>query len=351
MLSLLLSLPALAAEPADADRFVVRPTGWLRPSFVYLQDADELVTDQDGFELEARLGAQAAFADWLTARVELELAPEPSLKDAAAVIAPLPWLRAELGQFKLPGSVHYLASDTRRLLPQSPQVAGEVDTRDLGAALTLALPGKEGALAAFTSGVFNGEGANKAQNVNQRYLFAQRLLVTPFGARPSVFEGTDGELYLGVGGVWLYNYQGDDLTAEESNTYGGDLQLAWGPLSAQGEFLAGDHAFANPSVANYAWRGWYGQVASFVPAPWVRDHVELVARVGQHDPDLDAEGAVGSPTAPSALEVSGGLNLYARAGAVPLHDLKLQVGYTHLEELEGASVGNDSLAVAATARF
>ena len=116
--------------------------------------------------------------------------------------------------------------------PESPRAVGELTSRDLGAAATLSLPIAGRNVASVTSGVYNGEGANRVQNVNQDFLFVQRLLVTPFGARATAMEGTDGATYLGVGGGWLYNRIGEDVTLEEVNQYVAEVQAAWRWLDA-----------------------------------------------------------------------------------------------------------------------
>lgn len=338
------------AQAHAASPVAIEPTGWVRPGFNWLQDSDAIPTDQDGFVLAARIGAEARYATLVTARLELDLAPEPSLKDAVATVRPAPWLQVGAGQFKVPVSIHQLTSDTRRLLPGDPLVSADLPTRDIGAAATLMLPGAR-PLVAITTSAFNGEGANRLQNVNQSFLLAQRLVVTPFGVRAPVAEGTDGQLYLGIGGGWVYDKTGDASTLTETNDYAGDVQFAWRMLSAQGELAAGQRVYANPDLDNTGFWGGYGQVASFLPTHWGLRHLEVVARGGISEPDTVHEGAAGGQIRPRTVEITGGLNLYARLDGVPLHDLKLQAAYTHYAELEGDDVPDDGVSIVGTARF
>lgn len=347
MLYVTLLATALAGEDSPVQ---VTPFGWVRPGYTWIQDDDVVVTDQDGFVLQSRFGLEASFPRKVSARVDVDLTPEPTLKDATASWTPNACFKLDAGQFKVPISIGHLAPDSRRVFPILPLLVQQVSGRDLGVAATGSLPLAGRTRAAFTSAVMNGEGSNKVQNVNQRYLYAQRLLITPFGTRP-ITEGAGGELYLGFGGSWVYNLQGEGTTAEEINWVGGDLQLAWKGVSAQGEFLRGDHRFANATVQDYAVSGFYGQLGSFVPAPWAREHLEVLVRVGQHDANTEVSSDATLQFAPATTELSGGVNLYARALPAAIQDLKLQVAYTRYDETEGAEIANDQIQAQATIRF
>lgn len=348
---LLAALSALAAPPAAAPP-EVRVWGLAIPAVGWLQDDETSLTDQDGFTLFAEAGADAVYESaHLGVRLSTGLLPEVYLKDAALVWQPVPYVRVDAGQFKVPLGVGYLASESRRQLPWLAAAPAEVATRDLGVTVTGALVLGDRSWAQYTTGAFDGEGPNRIQNVNQRFLFTQRLLVTPFGARTRTFESSDGSLYLGVGGGWTWNIVGEDATAEEINQYAGELQFAWKPISLQAELLAGDHVYANQDLDDYAFLGGYGQLGLFVPVGWAARHVELVARVGWDDPDTGQVGAPEGPILPATLEVAGGLVLYAFADPARFHDLKFQVAYAHHDETEGSDAANDRLVSQAVARF
>lgn len=347
MVSLFILSAAFAGDESPVE---VTPYGWVRPGFAWIQDDDLVVTDQDGFVLAARFGLEAAFPKGFSAEIEADLTPEPILRDAAATWRPNDWVSVHAGQFKVPVSVGHLVSDARRLMPEASLLVQEVQGRDVGAAVTLSLPVDGERRAALTSAVMNGEGANKIQNVNQRFLFAQRVVVTPLGGRPMT-EGVTEHPFLSIGGSWVYNLVGEGTTAEELNWVVADLQGAYDVVSVQGEFLWGDHYFANATVQDYQVSGFYGQVASFVPVGWAKQHLEVVARAGQHDANSEVTTDTTLQFAPSTLELSGGVNLYARKLPHAIQDLKLQVAYTHYRELEGLDIGNDGLQAQATVRF
>ncbi len=333
----------------------MRPYGFVIPSFTTIQDDPNAITAQDGFQLEARLGAEAKFdggrPGLLGANLEIDLTPTPLLKDTYVYLHPLPFLRFDLGQFKVPYSVGYLASDTRRLLPATPASLSGSTNRDMGFMVTGTVPVHGKTVATVQAGAFNGEGPDRLQNVNQRFLYAVRGVITPFGAREKVFEGSDGNLYLGVGGAYLYNWIGDGDSSEEINQYAGEAQFAWRLISVQGEFLYGQHAYASAAVSDFNSSGWYGTVSSFIPARWCRKHLQLVARVGENEPD---DQVVGDPTGqvlPKALEVTGGVDVYWLVPPRPFEDVKLQLAYSHLDELEGDQFLNDTFTAAASLRF
>jgi hypothetical protein len=355
-----LLLPLLSLHPATAadndPLFAVTPYGFVVPGFSYIQDDPEALTAQDGFTLAARLGLESRLQvgntpGAIAARVEVELTPSPLLKDAVLSYRPAPFLRVDAGQFKVPYGLGYLASDTRRLLPSTPLIYTDMTGRDMGVMVTASLPIQKKTWAAAQFGAFNGEGANRIQNVNQRFMYAARGVFTPFGARDRVFEGSDGATYLGIGGGWLYNLIGADDSAEEINQYQAELQFSWNVLSLQGEYLFGEHAFANASVQDYHQMGWYGTIGCFIPAPWVREHIQLVGRYAQSEPDDEVVGDFSGQVAPNSEEITGGLNLYWVAPPRPFHDLKLQFAYSTFRELEGTKFLNDRFTTAATVRF
>lgn len=347
--------PTAQIGPAAAALAAVRPFVWVRPGWTWIADAPENPTAQDGFTAEARLGVDAAVPTLpVSVKLEVSLLPEPTLTDANVTATPLPWLDLRFGQMKVPFSVGRIASDTRRLLPRGPTFLAEADiTREIGADVTVRVPIAGADRVALQSGVYNGEGPNRLQNVNQRYQLVERVLVTPFGARRSVFEGTDRALYVGVGGGWMYDFSGDGAGASETNTYAAEIQAAYDVLSVQAEILDQDIVHANASVADYRVRGFYVQAASFVPAPWARDHVEIVGRVELAEPNTAFGAGDGEAQADlqSTRRVTGGLNVYVRKDPARFHDLKLQAAYEHVDPLEGADRDDDTFTVTLLARI
>lgn len=354
---LLLPALALASPGGEADDPpVVRPTAWIRAGYQRIDDDGRVATTQDGFVAEARIGAEMAIVQLpVTGHIELALLPDARLADAYVTAAPTRWLSLRIGQFKQPFSIHTLASDTHRLLPGSPRIVDAAGIRrEIGAAADVSIPFARATRAVFTTAAFNGEGPNRIQNVNDHLMFTQRLLITPLGVRRSAFEGTGRELYVGIGGGWIYTLDGTGLTSLEANTFGAEAQLAWHELSLQAEWIDGDVYHANPSVADYLLRGGYAQLGCFIPAKWARDHVELVVRVEQTEPNTIFGAAEGESLAEFQRTriTTIGANLYARR--LPggrFHDFKVQLAWEHPDALEGDDLADDTVRAIAQARF
>lgn len=355
---ILLSSLALAVELPIIPQVTLSPHVWARPGFSWIEDDASSPTTQDGFTLEARTGLDASIPVRqdlkMGAKVELALLPEPVLTDALITVEYKDLATVRLGQMKIPFSVHRMASDTRRVLVPNVRTFDSI-TREIGADATLFLPIAGKSRASFASGIYNGEGANRIQNVNQRFQLAERGLITPFGPRSSVFEGANQqELYVGLGGGWLYDFAGDGEGASETNTFGADLQVAWNGVSLQAEVMDHEVVNANVSVADYHIRGAYGQLASFIPWAPIAGHVELAVRYEATDPNTSfgdtAEDSL--PEFQATQRITGGVNVYLfNDGSTRYHDLKLQTAYTHIEALEGTELPDDVFSANVTARF
>ncbi len=344
---MLLLLPlAFAADPG----FTVTPMGWLRPGFTWRDDDPALPSSTDGFWLAARMGLEAGSETYrLRARIEVDLQPEPSLTDAFVNFTPSPVVSLNVGQFKVPYSLEYLAADTRRQLAQNaPIVDAASFGRDIGASVETRLPIAQKVRATFSAGMFNGEGRNRLENVNDRFLYALRLNVTPLGTRDRPYEGTSRDPYISVGGGYVYNFTGEDSTAVEVNAFQAELQFSVSVFSLQGEYLDSEIVHADAAVIDYHTRGAYGQFGCFIPAPWLRDHIELAGRGGWMDPNTALDSA---PTEVEQVSIDGGLNLYVPEAPKFMHDTKLQLAYRHTIELEGEELANDRFDAVASVRF
>ncbi|MBM4369911.1 MAG: hypothetical protein FJ102_27120, partial [Deltaproteobacteria bacterium] len=303
---LLLALSALAEETRP---FAVTPGGWVRPAFAWQQDDSGLGAAADGFSVEARMGLEAvAEPIGVRARVEMEFAPDPSLKDAFVNYTPVPYFSLNAGQFKVPFSIHRLSSDTKRQFPTDPRLADAMGIkREIGASAEGRLFLAQKPRLSLTSGVFNGEGSNVAENGNDRFMFAQRVLLAPLGMRERPFEGTGRDPYVGVGGGWIYNRTGDDEAAEETNILQVELQAAVGVFSIQGEYAGREVVHASAELADYHATAAYGQLGCFIPVKWASEHLELVARGGWTEPNDALESA---PEELATVDIDAGLNLY-----------------------------------------
>lgn len=345
---------------AVAGDSVVTPFGFVRPAFFWMQDNEVVTTDQDGFVVPARLGLKASLPSGFGAMVETEVSPEFSMKDAYASWSSGQHVQLLVGQSKVPASVYHMTSDTRRLLPVGPRIITSTGlTREIGVRFMGGLPIGDKAAARVYGMAANGEGANKVQNVNQKFLYAVRGELMPFGAQETSMEGAgSGALYLGVGGGWIYNFTGEDTTAAERNTYSADLRFAYKWFSVQGEYLTTDVVNASAEVADYHITGFYGQAGMLLPFAPLDQHVELVGRFEQSDPNTEFAdaGASGSglstqPTYQAAQVITGGLNVYLDAHAKNFHDIKLQLAYIHATETEGAATDDDMAVAMGVIRF
>jgi hypothetical protein len=318
--SLLAGLFALAtlvaARPAAADLrvfendkvldFKLDLYGWVQPRFTW-QEADSRPTvDQHpnaAFTvLRARLGTVAFLGPWAKAQLEIDFSREIAAPfDAFVVLSPLQTrvatLNLQLGQFRVPfsrqnlvSSVGYQLADVAYFVRPSFLV-----DRDLGGMLWGELfDGR----AKWQLGVFNGNdpGRGQKQNSDPYFLFAARLEVSPLG-RPPRFEGDLRPLEeqghplitLGVGAMrnrledkhFNRNYLGADLGAwyRGASLYGEVFYHVDDPVTTVG-----------PSATTRVRQlGWNVQAGYFPPLPWVREHLEVVARAEYLDPNLDVK--------------------------------------------------------------
>lgn len=359
MLALLFLRVASVAGAAPVDQsladhpFSARPSGYLIPSFSAVLPASGTPRVESGFDLQARLGTEARLdlggAGQMGALIEVKAWPAPVLKDAYALYRPAPFLRFDIGQFKVPYSLTFLASDTRRLLPTAPQALSGMVGRDLGVMLTTSMPIRGRTLGSLQLAAFNGSGPNDASDADGRYLYAVRGVISPLGARTKLFEGSDGSLYLGVGGAWVHD-RGPETGRESAvNQFAGELQFSWTLLSIQGEFLYGDRPEATSGSPHHRLGG-YCTLSAFVPIPGLKEHLQLVGRFAQSDPDDQTAGDAAGDLQ-STREFVAGLNLYWFGAPGPFNDVKLQFAFLRHDELEGTETANDTLMSAATVRF
>lgn len=345
---MLLAVALALAE--EARPFAVTPYAWVRPAFAWRADDDALVSDTDGFSVSARLGVEgAAERIGLRGRVEVDLQPSPVLKDAFLNYTPHAMVSVNAGQMKVPFSLQHLAADTRRQFPlDAPLVDAMEVGRDMGTTVEGRLVLAQKSRLSATTGVFNGEGPNRRENVNDRFMFAQRVVVSPLGARERPFEGTGRDAYVHVGGGWVYNYIGSDSTAEESNTLQAELQFAYRWFSIQGEFADRDVQHASAEVVDYHATAAYGQLGCFVPVKWAEEHLEVVGRAAWTEPN---DALAESPEELASLAVDGGLNVYVPRTPKWMHDVKLSAAYRHVVQLEGTELDDDRLDASFTVRF
>lgn len=224
------------------------------------------------------------------ARIPSTSTQNSALYDWTLTYAPKPQFNLTMGQFTVPASAElltptgqidfvsrYYAQD--RILnagfnhDQGVQAGGKVFKQRLQ----------------YYAGVFNGKGANYAENDNDKFLYAGRLAWTPVKGK---FAGRDTSLVAGVSGM-AESARNDTSALKASDlpgrvfthaylrrVYGGDLAFKTGPATLKGEYITAqlDGRGADPEVKAY---GWYTTAAYRLPG----DKLELLARVQGYDPD------------------------------------------------------------------
>jgi len=338
------------ADNADYETWTFRPGGYLQPQF-RLRENSAAATDEDGFRLaRVRLSGSAEGTAGnlkLSAYVEAELQPTFALADAFATAArPLPGkgnVAIDVGQMRVPISRQQLMSDSRLSFVDKAQLASIAPERDLGARLSLVTPH---APVRVYAGMFNGEGRNQVQNINEDYLFAGRVEVTPFGGPTQPYaESSFKSPWVSVGASAGYNKLTPGEYRENLTYLGADVAGAWNGISGAIEILQVKHAFSGSAATlpgpDYDALGWMAQLAYMLPVelpPLKESRVEIGARVEEIDRnDTVPIPALGDPNQSQRI-YTGVISAYMRQ-----HLLKAQLAFSHIQELEDrTSTGTDA---------
>ena len=366
-LFLVLASSVAAAEPPAS---AVSIGGYLQPQF-RLRENSPAQFDQDGFRFaRARAVAEGktrAGDLLLSAFVEAELQPTFGLQDGYASVADtwqapgrsdLPGqLQLDAGQMRVPLSRQQLLSDSRLSFVDKAQIATIAPDRDLGVRLTVAP-----ALAPFRviAGVFNGEGKNQVENINEGYLYAARVEAALAGRDAPLAESAFGGgmlvAALSYGRNTLARGDGTEVLAY----LGADVAASYEGLSASCEFVIVRHRFDGTDPATlprpFDANGWVAQVAYLIPEPLPplgHGRLELAARVEEIDRNNTIPiPQLGDPNQ-SVREITGVVSYYLRQ-----HSLKAQLAVSHFTEVEDrtaiggeAAYDNDQLLLPVTYRI
>jgi hypothetical protein len=337
--------------------------GFMQPYYRWLQDLCVPNTAPDstfpctanGEESPSGFGltrARFQFGGHAIERAEFLLIVEsiPSLQLLEAqinttIIDGLIW---RIGRYRVPYSGQELVSESRLGMDRA-EIIRSTPGRQLGSSLRLELADMVDTLpngflnAEF--GIFNGE-SDKARspvnNIDDGFLAGGRLEVAPLGVEHHREEGDlrpvsdRDELEVIVGGGYSYTYAQQEGYVEA--VFGGDLTVKY-----QGAFLYAEYMKANRNYNEQADRfaeGYNVQLGYMIPAPWFRDHIEIVGRYEYYDPtqpvrndptDIEAltpSGAGGGPASSrqqGQYNYIGGINWFIDGS----HDFKLQASYTH----------------------
>lgn len=322
--------------------------GWTQPRFTFVPPP----LDTAGFVLEqTRIGAIGGFGKWGRVQTEIDLGPilgqsafVPSMLDAYAVFTPyrsrVIGVDVTLGKFRVPFSRQNLIQPVGLQLPDMASFVRlqGVMVRPLGAMLATSFLDSKIRLSA---GAFNGmpTGLGTSVSLPARgapwFFYVGRLEVEPLGPAPR-FEGDVRPVaqrrrpVLSFGASVLDNQLTLPATSNapavdfHNIAAGADVGVWFAGASLYGELLYSDARFDRPLPADSSGRRVFGcnvQAGYLPPLPFLREHVEIVARIEF----ASSQSAETSPE-PHAIDAASftwaaGLNLFVDRG----HLLKMQI--------------------------
>ncbi|MCX5747876.1 MAG: porin [Proteobacteria bacterium] len=334
----------------DYTPYSVKVGGYIQSQFRMRQNSPQ-ASDEDGFRFaRARLQVLASTVVGhldISSKYEIELQPTFVLLDAFATIArKLPnagKVSLDVGQMRTPISRQQLYNDSNTSFVDKAQLASIAADRDFGARLTFEPP--KVPHVKIIAGSFNGEGKNQVQNINESFLHAARVELTPIGKADPLVDSVFGGTFLTLGFSVGYNKLSKGDTREILGYRGVDLSGQWQGLSGSVEYLAVKHTFEGSDAASltpeFQANGWSAQLAYALPfklAPFRRGRVEVAMRVEEIDRnDKFPIPAPGDPNQ-SVTETTAVVSYYLKQ-----HALKLQLAFNHFDEKEDKTVtGGDA---------
>jgi len=356
-----------ASDPGaqNGEPWTFRPGGFIQPQFRMRQDSPAPF-DEDGFRFaRARLtatGSGRAGDLVLGAYFEAELQPTFSLYDAYVTVSkPLEdrgVVAIDFGQTRVPISRQQMISDTRTAFVDKAQISTIAPDRDLGVRVWY-VPSQLHQLR-LIGGVFNGEGRNQVQNINQSYFYAGRAEYTLIGEMAPYAESAFYGTWLTVSANAGRNVLTPGDFHETQVSLGGDISGAWRGLSGSFEYLEVRHTFTGdpakvPGI-DYKANGFTAQLNYMLPWklwPLGEARLELGVRVEEIDRnDQVPIVQIGDPNQ-SVREYTAVATLYLRQ-----HLWKVQLAANHFDELEDktatgadATYPNDQLLLQLTYRM
>jgi Phosphate-selective porin O and P len=360
--------PPQAPQPAlpNYEPTVITLGGYLQPQFRKREDSPAQ-NDTDGFRFaRARLIAQAKTTAGnleLSGFIEAEMQPDFSLQDGYISVArDLPnkgKVVVDGGQMRVPISRQNMLSDSRLSFVDKGQVATIAPGRDLGMRVAVTVP--YAPQVRVWGGTFNGEGRNQVENINQRYLWATRVEVTPFGKERQLAESGFGGKFLTIAGSFGSQILDAGDRTEHIKFYGVDIAGSYRGLSGTFEYLYVDHDFQKGGdqstlPPDFAANGWVAQLAYILPfhlPPHGESAFELGFRVEEIDRNDEVPISLPGDPEQSVRGYTGVASYYLRG-----HMIKAQLAVSHFTELEDmtaagedAAYDNDQLLLQVTYRL
>ncbi len=355
------------------ERVRVGVGGFLQPRFRFTEpDEDVGTTGELGFSLQrVRIiidsdllaPSHRRFGFSIEQKYQFELIPEPSLLDAYMDVGFGTEFRLRLGQFKAPVHRALLVSDANNLFADRNQITRWITDREMG----LMFHGYWGQrYITWQFAMFNGEGANRLNNINNKFYYAARVTFSPLGSPGDGFEilkdwKPEGrEKYVPIftiGYAFHTNVIGPPGQQEARSAHNVEAFFHWRFLTAMGEFHYAQIDWEQVDIADFTQLGGYGQLGAFLfGVPWAQDHIAVMYRFEQGDrliPTND-DVTVASPTDPgqASRRQSVGIGVFAGEPLFNVvQDFRLIVSYTIKEELEELTYRNNELNVTASLRF
>ncbi len=324
--------------------------GFLQPQFRTRQNSAAQF-DEEGFRFKlARVvlhtSTTAGSVD-ISSFIEVELQPTFEMVDALVTATrKLPHhgqIVLDVGQMRVPISRQQLLSDARLAFVDKGQIATLAPRRDLGARLTLVVP-KLPQLRVI-GGAFNGEGPNQVQNINEKYLYAGRVEVTPLGHETQLSESSFSGNFLTIAASVGLNKLTAGTRKEDVRYLGFDISGAYKGISGSFEYLQVDHEYSEAgamTVEDFRANGFVAQLNYLMPVqlpPHQQGRLEIGARLEEIDRnDTIPIAQIGDPEQ-SVRQMTGVVSFYLRK-----HSLKAQLAFSHFEEIEDmTSVGEDAV--------
>jgi hypothetical protein len=333
---------------------VVSVGGYVQPQFMYRQDDELAPEDEDGFRLRrARLtaGAKATGAGLdVAVKVEAELSPEFQLLDGYVTVArAFPYgvrLAIDAGQVKAPFSRQELLSDANLQFVDKAQIAALAPDRQIGGRVAVSAPTGP-VWVELAGGMFNGDGRNQLQNIDEDYLFTGRLAVG-YGSRDRALAESDLDdaTYAIVAGSAGRNVLASGDASEKQILLGADIAAGWRGVSVGFEYLTVHHFFTNSEVGDYHANGFAAQAGYLLPFR-IGDsgRLEIAARVEEIDRNDTVPIEMPGDPNQSLRLYTGAISFYLRG-----HAAKAQLAYSHVQEVEDvdrtrrdATYGNDNV--------
>lgn len=388
--------PAQAYEVVDKElkgrafeRMRADVGGFIQPRFLFVQKDREQNSPlgEVGFRVErARLELEGdllapehrRFGFSIRQKYSVEITGDfVSLRDAYVDFAFGTEFQIRAGQFKAPAHRAILVSDAHNLFPSRNFIVSLEDEVELtNADVVDFVPEREVGVMfhgywgqrvlGWQVGMFNGEGRNRTQNPNRKFMYVGRFTVSPFGSPGARYEilnhwRPEGETrwkpYFTLGYSVHYNVEGQEGTEVAYIGHNIEAFIHWRFLTMTSEFLYKITDHEDVAVADYTQLGGYVQGGFFLEGvPWAEDHLALMGRFEQGDSyrptNRDVPLAAPWDARQSTRRYSVGLGVYA---GEPLfrfvQDLRFVVSYTFREELEGQAFQNNELTAFANLSF